>query len=43
MGLRSLFERFPDLALDGPGRRSRTRVLRGWESLPVRTGAAQPA
>ena len=37
VGLRSLFERLPDLALDGTGRRSRTRVLRGWESLPVRT------
>lgn len=38
VGLRRLFERFPDLALAGPGRRRPTRVLRGWESLPVRTG-----
>ena len=42
VGLRTLFERFPDLALDGPGRRSRTRVLRGWESLPVRTREPEP-
>ena len=38
VGLRSLFERYPDLALAGPGRRTTTRVLRGWEALPVRTG-----
>lgn len=38
VGLRRLFERFPDLALAGPGRRRPTRVLRGWESLPVTTG-----
>ena len=43
VGLRSLFERFPDLALDGPGVRRRTRVLRGWESLPVRTRSLQSA
>ena len=41
-GPRSLFERYPDLALEGPGRRRTTRVLRGWERLPVRTGAARP-
>lgn len=40
IGLRTLFERFPDLALDGPGRRRGTRVLRGWEHLPVRLSAA---
>lgn len=34
--LRMLFERFPDLALAGPGRRRGTRVLRGFEQLPVR-------
>jgi cytochrome P450 len=39
IGLRSLFERYPDLALDGPGRRRTTRVLRGWEALPVRLRA----
>ena len=36
IGLRSLFERFPDLALAPGGRRTSTRVLRGWEHLPVR-------
>ena len=39
IGLRTLFTRFPDLALDGPGRRRGTRVLRGWEQLPVRLSA----
>lgn len=43
VGLRSLFDRFPDLALDGRGRRRSTRVLRGWEHLPVRTGSAAAA
>ena len=38
VGLRRLFERFPDLQPAGPGRRRPTRVLRGWETLPVRTG-----
>jgi cytochrome P450 len=38
VGLRRLFERFPDLELAGPARRRPTRVLRGWETLPVRTG-----
>ena len=38
VGLRSLFERFPDLT-PAPGERRRdTRVLRGWERLPVTTG-----
>ena len=36
--LRVLFERFPGLAAAGPGRRRSTRVLRGWESLPVALG-----
>jgi cytochrome P450 len=36
VGLRSLFERFPRLALAGTGTRRPTRVLRGWASLPVR-------
>ena len=39
--LRVLFERYPDLASAGEGRRRQTRVLRGWESLPVTLG--QPA
>ena len=38
VGLRALFDRFPDLALAPGGRRTRTRVLRGWEHLPVTTG-----
>ena len=43
VGLRSLFERFPDLALAPGARRTTTRVLRGWESLPVTTGRPAPA
>ena len=38
VGLRSLFERFPALALAGGGRRTSTRVLRGWGRLPVHLG-----
>ena len=38
VGLRTLFERFPDLALAGTPVRRGTRVLRGWETLPVRVG-----
>jgi cytochrome P450 len=40
VGLQRLFDRYPDLALAGPGRRRPTRVLRGWEHLPVRPGRA---
>jgi cytochrome P450 len=36
IGLRTLFERYPDLALAGAPRRRSTRVLRGYEQLPVR-------
>jgi hypothetical protein len=36
VGLRRLFERFPQLALAGTGTRRQTRVLRGWAALPVR-------
>jgi cytochrome P450 len=43
VGLRRLFERFPDLQSAGAGHRRPTRVLRGWESLPVRPGAAELA
>lgn len=39
IGLRSLFERYPRLAVAGAGQRRPTRVLRGWASLPVRLGA----
>ncbi len=38
VGLRTLFERFPDMQLAPGARRTRTRVLRGWERLPVTTG-----
>jgi cytochrome P450 len=40
VGLRSLFDRFPRLALAGTGTRRPTRVLRGWASLPVDLGPA---
>ncbi|MET7426560.1 cytochrome P450 [Dactylosporangium sp. NPDC005555] len=35
VGLRTLFDRHPDLAVAGAPRRRRTRVLRGYASLPV--------
>jgi cytochrome P450 len=38
IGLRTLFDRYPDLQLAGPGTRRPTRVLRGWQSLPVQLG-----
>lgn len=38
IGLRTLFNRFPDLQVEPGARRTTTRVLRGWEHLPVRTG-----
>ena len=41
IGLHSLVERFPDLALAPGARRTTTRVLRGWEHLPVMTGAVR--
>jgi hypothetical protein len=44
IGLRTLFERYPDLALAGTPQRRGTRVLRGYDYIPVRlTGAQQPA
>jgi cytochrome P450 len=36
VGLRALFERFPDLGLAPGAQRRTTRVLRGWQTLPVR-------
>jgi hypothetical protein len=36
IGLRTLFEHFPDLALAGIPRRRSTRELRGYDRLPVR-------
>jgi cytochrome P450 len=38
VGLRTLFERFPDLALAGPPVRRPTRVLRGYTAMPVSLG-----
>jgi cytochrome P450 len=38
VGLKTLFDRFPDLTLAGEGRRRSTRVLKGFASLPVRLG-----
>lgn len=35
VGLQRLFERFPDLALAPGATRRQTRVLRGWQTLPV--------
>jgi cytochrome P450 len=35
VGLRSLFERFPSLTAAPGARRRPTRVLRGWDALPV--------
>ena len=37
VGLRSLFAQFPDLELRSGAQRRNTRVLRGWQSLPVAT------
>jgi len=39
VALRKLFERFPDLALDGSPERRPLRVLRGYEHFPVRLQA----
>ncbi|MHA6781599.1 cytochrome P450 [Pseudonocardia saturnea] len=36
VGLRALFDRFPDLAPAGPPHRRPTRVLRGFDAMPVR-------
>lgn len=36
VGLRALFDRFPDLAPTGPPHRRPTRVLRGYDAMPVR-------
>ena len=36
IGLRALFDRYPQLGLQPGARRRTTRVLRGWERLPVR-------
>jgi cytochrome P450 len=41
VGLQALFRRFPHLSLTGPPHRRPTRVLRGYDMIPVRT--ATPA
>jgi len=39
IGLRALFERFPDLSLAGPPHRRPTRLLRGFDTMPVTVDA----
>src|SRR5262249_5439477 len=41
MGLQALFRRFPDLTLAGAPQRRPTRVLRGYDSIPVRLGGSR--
>ncbi len=41
VGLRTFFERFPEVRAAGAGSRRDTRVLRGWSSLPVTLGPAR--
>jgi cytochrome P450 len=41
VGLRTFFDRFPDVRPAGPGVRRDTRVLRGWSALPVTLGPAR--
>ena len=41
VGLRTFFDRFPDVRAAGAGSRRDTRVLRGWSSLPVALGTAR--
>ena len=36
VGLRAIFDRFPDLALEAGARRRTTRILRGYAALPAR-------
>lgn len=38
IGLRTLFEHYPNMQPAGPAERRPTRVLRGWTSLPVMLG-----
>lgn len=38
VGLRTFFDRFPDVQSAGVGSRRDTRVLRGWSTLPVALG-----
>jgi hypothetical protein len=41
VGLRSFFDRFPDVRSAGTGSRRDTRVLHGWSTLPVELGSAR--
>ena len=41
VGLRTFFDRFPDVRAAGTGSRRDTRVLRGWSALPVALGRAR--
>jgi len=41
VGLRTFFDRFPEVRAAGAGSRRDTRVLRGWSSLPVTLGPAR--
>lgn len=41
VGLRTFFDRFPDVRSAGVGCRRDTRVLRGWSTLPVALGPAR--
>ncbi len=43
VGLRALFDRFPDLAPAGAPHRRPTRVLRGYDAMPVRLAATVDA
>jgi cytochrome P450 len=38
VALQALHERFPDLVVTPGGRRRTTRILRGWETLPITLG-----
>ena len=40
VGLRALFDRFPEMRADGPSELRGTRVLRGYRSMPVRVDPA---
>jgi cytochrome P450 len=42
IGLQALFRRFPDLALAGPPHRRPTRVLRGYDAIPVNLHRPSP-
>jgi cytochrome P450 len=41
VGLRTFFDRFPEVRAAGAGSRRDTRVLRGWSTLPVTLGPAR--